>query len=143
MGGKRYVLSASAIILDDQGRTLLLRRSADAKSYPDQWEPPGGKVQAGEELGQALCRETREETGLEVELVSLVGCSEFELRRLWIVVLYLNARAVAGKLQLSREHSASRWVGPAELPRLLLTPPFRRLMDSGDVRVSRAMSPPP
>jgi 8-oxo-dGTP diphosphatase len=52
----------------DQGRVLLTRREDF-----EVWCMPGGSVEVGESLAEAAIRETREETGLEVELTHLVG----------------------------------------------------------------------
>jgi 8-oxo-dGTP pyrophosphatase MutT (NUDIX family) len=61
-------LSAAAYILDDDGRILLGRR-ADVML----WAPPSGVVQLGETPAQTVVREVREETGLEVTPIRLIG----------------------------------------------------------------------
>lgn len=69
-------LAASAFIRDDQGGVLLGRR-ADLHL----WAPPSGVVQLGETPAQTIVREVKEETGLEVEAVKLIGLyagAEFE-----------------------------------------------------------------
>jgi len=53
------------------GNVLLARRSATRKAYPDVWSFPGGHVEAGETLEEALIRETGEEIGI-VPLTYLV-----------------------------------------------------------------------
>lgn len=55
----------AAVLRDAQGRALLARRSA-GKDLAGAWEFPGGKREAGESPEQALCRELREELGIEV-----------------------------------------------------------------------------
>jgi 8-oxo-dGTP pyrophosphatase MutT (NUDIX family) len=59
--------SAGACIRDERGRILLLRRSDGL------WSVPGGGLEPGERLDQAVVREVREETGLEVEPTALIG----------------------------------------------------------------------
>ena len=56
------VPGASAIVTDDQGRILLQRRSDNAR-----WALPGGVMDIGESIGQAIVREVREETGLVLQ----------------------------------------------------------------------------
>ena len=60
--------AASAIVADDQGRILVHRRSDN-----ELWSIPGGRIEVGESVSEAVAREVREETGVEVEPVRLVG----------------------------------------------------------------------
>jgi ADP-ribose pyrophosphatase YjhB (NUDIX family) len=60
--------AAAAIIRDDRGQVLLIRRG-DGRG----WSLPGGIMEPGERLVDCLVREAREETGLEVEPIRLVG----------------------------------------------------------------------
>jgi 8-oxo-dGTP pyrophosphatase MutT (NUDIX family) len=59
---------AGAIIADGQGRVLLQRRGDR-----DMWGLPGGALELGESAAEAVIREVREETGLEVRVERLVG----------------------------------------------------------------------
>jgi 8-oxo-dGTP pyrophosphatase MutT (NUDIX family) len=61
--------AAAACIRDEDGRILLLRRS-DGENL---WGFPGGAIEPGERAADAVVREVREETGLEVEPVALIG----------------------------------------------------------------------
>ena len=60
------VTVAVGILIDDAGRVLVTRRAPDAHQG-GLWEFPGGKVEAGETLQEALARELREELGVLVE----------------------------------------------------------------------------
>ena len=62
------VPAASAIVTDSQGRILLHRRRDN-----DKWALPGGVMELGESLGECVVREVREETGIDVEPVRIVG----------------------------------------------------------------------
>ncbi|KAK4619499.1 hypothetical protein CLAFUW4_11202 [Fulvia fulva] len=72
--GYRYVVGG-AIFRQHEGRIrrsrpeLLLLRRAPSETLPGNWEIPGGKMEAGETIREALCREVFEETGLEVKSV--------------------------------------------------------------------------
>jgi mutator protein MutT len=61
-------------VLLRQGDALLARRSPLRKAYPDLWSFPGGHVEAGESLEQALVRECREEIGIEPVTYVAIGC---------------------------------------------------------------------
>ena len=60
-----------AIITDDTGRLLLIKRGHEPEE--GRWSLPGGRVRPGESDPQALVREVREETGLQVEPGRLIG----------------------------------------------------------------------
>src|SRR5438876_952059 len=117
---KRYGLSVGAIVRDQEGHILVLRRADDAKHFSGQWEPPGGKVDEGEDIDRALCRETKEETNLDVAFDSVAGCAEFELPHLRVAMLYFNAHVTGGELIVSPEHTIWRWESVDELRTLPL-----------------------
>ena len=56
---------AVGVLIDGEGRFLMTSRPT-GKVYADHWEFPGGKVEQGETVEQALTRELREELGIEV-----------------------------------------------------------------------------
>jgi len=56
---------AAGILIDDRGRVLLMQR-LPGKHLAGLWEFPGGKIEAGETIGEALIRELNEELGIEV-----------------------------------------------------------------------------
>jgi 8-oxo-dGTP diphosphatase len=70
----RNIHLAGGIILDRQGRILLLHRNTTKKQH---WEIPGGKIEPGEIAEQAVIRELREELGIEVNLIKTLGVKEF------------------------------------------------------------------
>jgi 8-oxo-dGTP diphosphatase len=129
MPGKPFGLAVRAVILDEQGRCLLLRRSPTNKHFVGQWEWPGGKADAGEAFDAALRREVREETGLEVEPVGVVGAVGFEVDKVQVAVLCMEARLTGGELALSHEHDQHAWVPPAELARWELTSVLKELAE--------------
>jgi len=64
-------VSSAVLIEDEKGRVLLVQQ--EAKWKENKWGPPAGGLHALESPIEAALRETKEETGLEVELVDLIG----------------------------------------------------------------------
>ena len=121
--------SVSAILRDGDGRILLQRRSDNGR-----WGLPGGSVEIGESVGEAIMREVREETGLDVEVERLIGVySDPALQvvryRSGDVVHYISTllacRILGGSLRTCAETLDLRFFDPAGLPDDLL--PMHRI----------------
>lgn len=121
---KRPYLAVSAAIIRD-GRVLIVRRArAPSRGL---YTLPGGAVEAGETLTQAIVREVREETGLTIEPVALAGerevISRDEAGRVarHFVILAYAARWIAGEPALDGELDEARWMQPSEIASLRTT----------------------
>jgi 8-oxo-dGTP diphosphatase len=110
MSNKKFGLSVRAIIKDQQGRCLLVRRSNLCKHFAGKWEWPGGTANQGETFVQTLVREVSEETGLEVQPRKFVGAFEMDLTTFAAVVICMEADITGGEFKLSPEHTDSCWV---------------------------------
>ncbi len=119
----RPFLAVSAAIVRD-GRVLLVRRAQPPAQQV--FTLPGGIVETGETLTQALLREVNEETGLTVEPLGLAGHREFIVRDAGdrvarhFVILAFAVRWVAGEPMLSEELAEARWLNAAELDGLAI-----------------------
>ncbi len=108
--GDRYRLSVHAVIADDAGRVLLLKQT-----YGDRrWGLPGGAVDPGETVHQAILRECAEELGCQVDIRYLSGIYYHQAYEAHVCI-FRCALPSGGELQLSPEHSALRWTPLAEL----------------------------
>jgi ADP-ribose pyrophosphatase YjhB (NUDIX family) len=110
--------TACALCVDGEGRVLLARRASE----PDKglWDLPGGFLEEGEHPLDALRRELREETGLEVEPGEFLG--------IWMdrygsgddahatLNLYWSARLLGGEPEPADDVSELTWFGADELP---------------------------
>ena len=120
----RPFLAVSATIYRE-GRVLLVRRARAPGR--DLFSLPGGVVEAGETLAEAVAREVLEETGLIVEPVQLAGHREVIMRdadgraERHFVILSFACRWIAGEAGTSDEVAEARWVAPDELADLKTT----------------------
>ena len=67
---------AKAVIIDKDGKVLMLKRSNYTKKYSGEWDLPGGHVRVGENLNDGLVREVKEETGLDIENFKFIEKNE-------------------------------------------------------------------
>src|SRR6185295_4472744 len=108
--GKFMVAVGAMIQHDPTGKILLLKRAAPADDLPGIWADMGGRIKQFEEPEEALRREVREETGLEIEVLKpLVVFHDYRGERtaeneLLIITHWCTARS--DQVILSEEHSA-------------------------------------
>jgi ADP-ribose pyrophosphatase YjhB (NUDIX family) len=115
------VVATSAVIVDDTGRILLQRR-ADSGN----WALPGGAMDMTESLTDSVMRETKEETGLDIEVTGIVGTytdpkhiiayTDGEVRRQFNICY--TAKVLRGELRASHESTALEFVDPRQLDAL-------------------------
>ena len=125
----------SAVIFDRDRRVLLQRRTDN-----DLWGIPGGAVEYGEAVRAALLREVREETGLTVEIIRLVGVYSDPAHHQIVtypdgnVIHYVSVccecTVVEGTLTLGDETSALAWFAPDALPADLMPMHRPRIADA-------------
>lgn len=104
-----FGLAVRALITDEDGKILILKRSVDSKTNPGRWELPGGKVDQGEPFDKALVREVFEETQLNISLDNVIGASQQNLPLIRAVHIIISGKIVDGELNLSEEHEGYAW----------------------------------
>jgi 8-oxo-dGTP diphosphatase len=120
----RPYLAVSAAIIRD-GRVLIVRRARPPAEGV--FTLPGGVVEAGERVEEALLREVSEETALAVEPLGLAGHREAIGRdhagrvERHFVILAFAARWIAGEPVLNSELTEAHWMLPAEIEDLQTT----------------------
>src|SRR4051794_4517580 len=97
-----FRIGVFALIFDEDQRVLLAHRRDI-----DWWNLPGGGMEHGETVKEAVCREVREETGLEVEVKYLVGVYSKPQKQ--EVVLTFKCRAMGGILTATEESRECRY----------------------------------
>src|SRR3972149_1501849 len=93
-------VGVGAIIVDDKGRLFLSRRGPLAKNERGLWEFPGGSVEFGEKLTDALKREMLEEYGIEIEVRHLLDVADHILPdegQHWVSPTYVCAITSGGR----------------------------------------------
>src|SRR3989344_6034961 len=66
-------VGVGAAIFNKEGKIFITKRGKEAKNERDKWEIPGGSVEFGETFEQAIKREIKEENGIEIEIIELLG----------------------------------------------------------------------
>jgi ADP-ribose pyrophosphatase YjhB (NUDIX family) len=136
----RPLVGAGALILGDS-RLLLIRRGAQPGQ--GKWSIPGGLVELGENVQDAMIRETKEEVGLDVEAVKLMDVfdsvtldDQGRVQYHFVVVNYL-ARIVGGTVRTASDILEARWVPVGEVEKFVLTDSFRRFFEKHKNEIKR------
>lgn len=113
------IAGVGAVVLDDTQRVLLVRRGQEP--LLGEWSLPGGALELGERLEDALRREVAEETGLVVEPVEIVAVfdhiarAEDERVRFHYVLVDYRCRVTGGVLACASDATEVRWARWDEL----------------------------
>jgi ADP-ribose pyrophosphatase YjhB (NUDIX family) len=115
------VPGGSALVVDDEGAILMQRRSDSGN-----WSLPGGVMDIGETLEQCVIRETKEESGLDIEITGLLGIytdpehiiayADGEIRQEFNITFYGRVRG--GQIAVSDESTEVRFLRMDELAEL-------------------------
>ncbi len=96
---KMMEIYVGVVLLDDKERIFLIRENDKNMIGKGRWNLPGGSVDSGESLVEAISRETKEETGYGVEVESLLGCYKCKKSdKSWIYTVF-GARVVGKKIR--------------------------------------------
>jgi len=115
----KFMVAVGAMIEHAFSKKILLLRRAETADYlPGIWEDLMGRMKQFEEPEEALRREVREETGLEIEILKpLTVYHDFRGARAaeneWVGITYW-CKARSERVVISEEHTAYRWVSPRE-----------------------------
>jgi 8-oxo-dGTP pyrophosphatase MutT (NUDIX family) len=106
----RFRLSCHAVICNAAGEVLLLKASYGSLA----WGLPGGALEPGETIHQALLRECREELGITLKIAYLSGVyyhAQYDSQ----AFVFRCALPDGADIRLSEEHTAWAWVAPTQL----------------------------
>ena len=117
------LVGMGAVILD-QGRVVLVKRKFPPLA--GEWSIPGGRLKIGETQREGVVREARDETGLTVDPVELLGVYDRLLRDDAGRILYhyvlidFLCRRLAGELQADGDADDARWFSQEEVGKISL-----------------------
>ena len=124
----RLVPAASTVVIDNEGRLLMAKRTDN-----ELWTIPGGGMKPGETIAEAAVREVKEETGIDVEVVALIGIytnpqhvveySDGEVRQQFSVCF--ACRPISGTPATSDETSEVGYFTPDEIEGMDVHPSIR------------------
>ena len=125
---KHPIVGVGAIIIQN-GKILIVKRSSEPGK--DKWSVPGGLVELGETVEQAVVREVKEECGLDVEvdrLIDVVDSMTFDENgklKYHFVILDFFVKIKGGKLRPGDDAKEAIWVPLEEVEKYDLTKTFR------------------
>ena len=119
---RQFRIGVYALIFDEEKVLLALRRDANW------WNLPGGGLEIGETVEEGVCREVREETGLEVAVEYLVGVYSKPQKQ--EVVLTFRCRMLGGTLTPTEESRECRYFSPNAMPVNILPKHRQRVEDA-------------
>ena len=128
---ERPLVGVGGVVFSNQ-RVLLARRAREP--LKGQWSIPGGLLRIGEKLEEGVRRELKEETGLEVEPVSVLGVfdriltEKIRVKYHYVLIDYL-CRCLDGKTVPASDVSEVRWVQIEELGELQLWEDTRSVVE--------------
>lgn len=125
-------VGVGVIVQNSSGQILLEKRSDCGW-----WGLPGGRIEPGESVIQAALREVKEETGLEVEIIQLLGVYSDPVGRIvtfpdnvvHLVDLVVVARIISGELRCSIESEQLQFFDPTSLTDEIVPPAVAALQD--------------
>src|SRR5712691_2056109 len=122
LGSRGFRIGVYALVFDGEHVLLAHRRDIDW------WNLPGGGVERGETVDEAIVREVREETGLEVKVERLVGVYSKPQKQ--ELVLTFRCAVIGGTLCETEESRECRYFLPSALPANTLPKHRRRIEDA-------------
>lgn len=126
---KAYGLTVRGIIKNDSGEILILKRHPKSRTDPEMWELPGGKVEKGEFFTDALVREIKEETNLDVNVGDFCEAIQNDYSHKRTVQLMMYLTDVEGEVKISDEHTDWMWVSLDKIRILEISTSLKKVLE--------------
>ncbi|MBI5913188.1 NUDIX domain-containing protein [Candidatus Azambacteria bacterium] len=123
-------------VVMNEGKILILQRHSGEDVYPGIWELPSGKREALELSEESLAREVKEESGLDIKIISPFSMFDYQIEKpdeirdstqINFLVIPINNPEVI----LSSEHQAFVWIGVDEIDRYDITEDTKKVIKKG------------
>ena len=126
---KPYGLTVRGIIKNDSGEILIVKRHPKSRTDPEMWELPGGKVEKGEFFADALVREIKEETNLDVGVGDFAEAiqNDYSHKRTVQIMMYLVD--VEGEVAISDEHTEFMWASLNIIKTLNISTSLKKVLE--------------
>ena len=128
---KAYGLTVRGIIKDND-KILLVKRHPKSRTDPEMWELPGGKVEKGEFFADALVREIKEETNLDVKVGDFCDAVQNDYMHKRTVQIMMYFDNVEGEIKISDEHTDWMWASLDEIQTLEISTSLKKLLKKRD-----------
>ena len=117
------------IIKNENDEILILKRHPKSRTDPEMWELPGGKVESGEFFDEALVREIKEETNLDVEVGDFAEAvqNDYSHKRTVQLIMYLDN--VKGDVKISDEHTDWMWADLEKIKTLEISTSLKKVLE--------------
>lgn len=129
---KTYGLTVRGIIKNRAGEILIVKRHPKSRTDPEMWELPGGKVEKGEHFADALIREIKEETNLDVSVGDFAEAVQNDYMHKRTVQLMMYLENVEGEVKISEEHTDWMWIDLDEIRRLEISTSLKKVLEKRD-----------
>ena len=126
---KSYGLTVRGIIKNDSDEILIVKRHPKSRTDPEMWELPGGKVEKGEHFADALVREIKEETNLDVNVGDFCEAVQNDYSHKRTVQLMMYLSDVKGSVEISDEHTEFMWASIEKIKTLELSTSFKKVLE--------------
>lgn len=125
-------IGIDAIIINSDAEILLIKRSLDSKAYPGLWSLVSGKVEWGEEVKDAVIREVKEETSLDIEIVRFVGRYYDKKGRhptKTMICLPHICKVIGGELEAGSDAVEAKWFKLTEVKNMELAFDHKQMLE--------------
>lgn len=115
---KLHIVSVVAVIRNNAGKYLVLKRNGREIAYPNKWTFPGGKVENNDTIGETLIKEVKEETGLSLRPGKILLKDKSFIRpdgQTTKVLSYLCIVENDGPVQLANDFTDYKWISYSDL----------------------------
>ena len=103
---ENFRIAVKSFIVDNEGKLLLIRREDKDPHTPGVWEIPGGRLDLGEDPFEGLKRETKEETGVDIEVLNPLRVHHFTRDDdQKITMITFLCKPLSNSVVLSKEHT--------------------------------------